>query len=129
MRASLDHDAQSLTAERWSDTKLPLNVQDEDIWPEMTHTPQPRDEFIPMTFSLLRWELAATFLRFGRFSSVQGGVLEESEIQVHEEMLEEVRFRLEDRYLKYCNADSYESHPMQWSCVMLTKIVSICNAT
>ena len=123
MRASLDHDSQSLTAERWSDTKLPLNILDEDIWPEMTHTPQPRAEFIPMTFSLLRWELAATFLRFGKIASTQG-VLEESEIQTHEEMLEEVRLRLEDRYLRHCNADSYQNHPMQWASVMVTRVVS-----
>lgn len=123
MRASLDYDASSLTAERWSDTKLPLNVADEDIWPGMTHQPQPRAEFIVMTFALVRWELAATVLRFGRISSTSA-VLDEPEIHVHEEMLEEVRQRLDDRYLKHCKMDGYNKHPMQWASVMLTRIVS-----
>ena len=123
MRASLDHDSQSMTADRWSDTKLPLNVDDEDIWPGMTHQPQPRVEFTPMTFSLVRWELAATFLRFGKISN-SSGILEISQVQAHEEMLDEVQQRLEDRYLSPYKNVNYDEHPMQWSSVMLTDIVS-----
>ena len=122
MRSSLDYDSQSLTAEKWSDTKLPLNLDDEDIWPEMTHVPQARTEFTPMTFSLIRWELAATFLRFGRVSGNIGAV-DEAEVHAQEEMLADVRQRLEDRYLKYCRSESFDNHPMEWSSVLLTRIV------
>ena len=122
MRASLDYDSQSVTAEKWSDTNLPLNLNDEDIWPEMTHVPQARTEFTPMTFSLVRWELAATFLRFGKVST-NLGTIDEAEIRAQEEMLAEVRQRLEDRYLKFCRSESFDTHPMEWSSVLLTRIV------
>ena len=100
MRASLDHDAQALTAGQWSDTKLPQNYNDEDIWPEMENAPPPRNQFTQLTFSLVRWELAAMFLRFGKLVEPNGHA-QESDYLVYEEMLDEVRKGLQDRYLKY----------------------------
>ena len=125
MRASVDHDARSLTADSWSDTKLPLDVNDEDIWPGMTHYPQSQTEYTPMTFCLLRWELAAAFLRFGKMTTQ--GVPSESEILTYEETLRGIRQRIEDRYLSLCTAKSYDEDPLQFSSVIITDIVSFTN--
>jgi hypothetical protein len=51
-------------AEESYDARLPLNIQDSDISPDMTKAPDERTGFMDMTFCLIRCEMTVLYRRF-----------------------------------------------------------------
>lgn len=98
--------------ERMSDTRLPLNINDDDISPEMREPPEERVGWTDMTFTLARCEVVLCLRRvsygcrwlvFGR-----GG----SSIKESEKWIQTIYQRIHERYVKYCNP----SIPVHWLC-------------
>lgn len=100
------------------DTRMPLNINDSDLSPDMTQLPEPRSSFTEMTFCLVRIEMIVLYSRSAlsavgdrNYSNSRGGnqdgslVLEERLRQ-----LGQIINRLREQYLKFCDT----SVPVQW---------------
>ena len=92
----------SIAANSW-DTKQPLNINDDDIWPDMTETPEPRTGATDIIFCLARTELAK-FVReanpaWGNFERL----LEHKTIAEKDARLSSLEEEMETKYLRYCD--------------------------
>lgn len=63
VRTSEDHGSDPSIIEHSFDTKFPLNVEDEDLDPDMKETPLERDGRTEMTFDLIRYTVSTTVRR------------------------------------------------------------------
>ena len=84
-----------------SDVRLPANVDDADLDPDMDHLPEPRKSWTPMTFSLISIELSKAMQQLDDMvasSSSSKAPREEARLRV----MEETRARIEE-WLEYCN--------------------------
>ena len=59
-RASEDHGCDPTINDQLFDTKMPLNVNDEDLVPEMPELPESKIGCTEMTFGLIRFEITST---------------------------------------------------------------------
>jgi hypothetical protein len=85
------------------DTQLPLNINDNDISPESTQLPEPREGTTDMAFSLVRYEIASLSRRLYTVSSgLTHPVPNEASksFEEREAMLMEVSQRVQERLLK-----------------------------
>ncbi|KAF2198247.1 hypothetical protein GQ43DRAFT_483469 [Delitschia confertaspora ATCC 74209] len=120
-RASEDHGCDPTLTESQFDTKLPLNVNDSDLYPSMTSLPEERIGFTDMTFCIIRFEVANIFRRIlyvppaGRcneyFSSLS--------IPEKEKWISEWQYRIEEKYLKHCDM----SDPLPWVTATISRLI------
>ncbi|MCJ1309431.1 hypothetical protein MMC25_003090 [Agyrium rufum] len=112
VRAAEDQGTDPSIMEASFDTKLPLNLNDSDIWPEMEEPPTERTGFTDMSFVLVRYEIGYTIRRIAY--KAPGAVLKEQEefitLEDQERKIEELRRYLENKYLQHCDL----SVPLQW---------------
>ena len=90
-----------ITPDQW-DVKQPLNINDADIWPEMTEPPEPHAGPTDMIFCLARTELALfaqKFVSLGLWPPAQSSV-DINDIERHLQILEDL---FETKYLRYCD--------------------------
>lgn len=90
------------------DTRLPLNINDEDMFPGMTQTPIPRQGWTDMTHTLLRFEISHTLRLINhRVPDIGAPESTGNVISVDEKRkwIEECNNRLERKYLTYCNME------------------------
>lgn len=122
-RSSEDHGTDPLIHESMYDTRLPLNVNDDDIYPDMDETPQEREGFTDVTFFLIRSEITITLrqvnsvcasasdrFRFGGSQSCTegcGGVLRI------------INERVEERYIKHCDLNI----PIHWASALAARLI------
>ncbi|KAL3480930.1 hypothetical protein BJX99DRAFT_206306 [Aspergillus californicus] len=104
-RSTEYHGCEPIVQESVFDTKLPLNINDDDIDAQMTKSPPEREGHTEMTFCLLRCEAVRVIWKTGYLAprlqaSAPGGQTAFSE---REAMVDELQGRLDDRYLKYCD--------------------------
>lgn len=99
------------------DTKLPLNINDEEIYEGMKHLPQERGGCTDMTYFLLQCEvaLATRRLTYNPPGNVCPGL---KNIEERQSLVQELEKRLNERYVHHCD----HTIPLQWAC---TKIVRI----
>lgn len=94
----------AISSDAW-DVKQPLNINDTDIWPEMTEPPQPRTGATDMIFCLARTEIgkfhkkANPSLSSGNWAAVWAG----KDIFAVEDLMLEVQEIFETKYLRYCD--------------------------
>ena len=103
-RAVEDHGADPQYNDHDSDTKLPLNLNDEDIWPEMIHKPVERTGATDMTFCLVRIELGH-FARKLRIW-VAGGAREEDKhrtVKDRERLIDVTHQHMQEKFFQYCD--------------------------
>ena len=107
-RISEDHGTTPTVREAVFDTRLPLNINDDDIFPGMTQTLIPRHGWTDMTHTLLRFEISYTLRRINHrlpeFGSPEstGNVLSVDEKRG---LIEKCNHRLESEYLSHCNME------------------------
>ncbi|KAF2748379.1 hypothetical protein M011DRAFT_466783 [Sporormia fimetaria CBS 119925] len=121
-RASEDHGCDPTIAASQYDTKLPLNINDSDIHPDMTEYPDEREGFTDMTFCLLRFELLVIYRTLFYIPPSPTRCTEffaNLTIQDKEKWISDNHQRLEDKYLK--NADM--SVPMYWVAATVSRLV------
>lgn len=121
-RASEDHGCDPTIIEQSFDTKLPLNINDVDIYPDIKDFPPERQGCTDMSFCLIRFEVANTFRRINYippgphrcnefFSTVT--------LNDKEKWITECHQRLEERYLKYCDM----SVPIFWVTATVARLM------
>ncbi len=91
------------------DTKLPSNINDDDIGPETRTPPEPQVGLSDMTGALLRFELCEISRRLRRAMA----------LSAKEKIIEEFQQHLESTYLQYCNAGDR----LQRLCANLARLV------
>nr|OQO13184.1 hypothetical protein B0A51_17700 [Rachicladosporium sp. CCFEE 5018] len=122
-RASEDHGCDPTITEQSFDTKMPLNVNDVDITPDMAELPAEKLGCTDMTFCLIRFEVANTFRRINYVppgppracqEMFQGVTLEEKE-----KWITDCHNRLEDRYLAHCDMNV----PLYWVTATVARLM------
>ena len=99
------------------DTKLPLNINDKEIFGGMRHLPQERGGCTDMTYFLLQCEiaLATRRLTYNPPGNICPGL---ENIEERQSLVQDLEKRLNERYVNHCD----HTIPLQWAC---TKIVRI----
>ena len=107
-RIAEDHGTTPTIPESVFDTRLPLNINDEDMYPGMTQTPTPHHGWTDMTHTLLRFEISQTLRRINhRLPDIGAPESTGNVISMDEkrEWIEQCNKRLESKYLTYCNME------------------------
>lgn len=120
-RASEDHGTDPQINELMYDTRLPLNIDDEDISPDMQESPTEREGATEMTFSLIRFEITAALRRASyrcpsgrfRFGSAQ------PPIKACGNIIHIVNRRIEERYIKHCDMNV----PIYWVSATVARLI------
>ncbi|KAE8404843.1 hypothetical protein BDV37DRAFT_271077 [Aspergillus pseudonomiae] len=104
-------------SETISNTKLPLNVDDSDLNPQMKTAPPPKETWTEMTMFLITAEASKVFARINRVSlqSQRGR-------DVHDEsrkLVADLDARLSKTYLKYCD----QNVPVQKATFLLGRLL------
>lgn len=103
-RSSEDQGTDSTFSDQFYDTRLPMNINDDDIYPDMKEWPTPRQGFTEMTFCLARFELSMTSRRLNLQSSTSDlGTTLDRDLERKEKIIDEAHQRIEERYLQYCD--------------------------
>lgn len=118
-RSAEDHGTDSTFTEQFYDTKIPSNINDEDIYPGMKEPPTPRIGATEMTFCLIRFELGK-FARedfFGRGSGPSRSA--ELSLEEKEGLIDECHRQLEEKYLRHCDM----STPIYWVTATVCRLI------
>ncbi|KAM3425652.1 hypothetical protein BST61_g7597 [Cercospora zeina] len=122
-RASEDHGCDPTIVEQSFDTKMPLNINDEDMTPEMLDFPPERKGCTIMSFCLLRFEVANTFRRLNYVPpgspKACNDFYQSVTLQDKERWITECHQRLEERYLKHCDM----SVPLFWVTATVARLM------
>jgi hypothetical protein len=121
VRSSEDHGTDPLIHENMYDTLLPLNINDEDISPEMEEPPEEREGCTDATFCLIRCEITSALRRANYVcpgaqwrapSSVPS-------IDRCERMIKIISERCEQRYIRHCDMNV----PIQWCSATVARLI------
>lgn len=88
------------------DTKPPLNVDDEDLYPDMADPPAERDSITPMAPCLLKCDIVELLRKFStRPGDVRWEALYTPDVSLAKKdgAIREVQDRWERRYMRYCD--------------------------
>ena len=121
IRASEDHGTDSQINDRMYDTRLPLNINDEEITPEMLEPPTEHEGATQMTFSLVRFEITAALRRVS-YSCPSGKFRWENQQTTNEKcanIIKMINHRMEERYIKHCDM----SVPIFWVSATVTRLI------
>ena len=104
-RLAEDHGTDPTVLEHASDTRIPLNINDNDFQPEMPEMSD-REGVTDMTLSIIRYEVA-NLVRKLNYSPPQTSEFmikaQNITIEDKERWIEECHQKLEERYLRYCD--------------------------
>jgi len=118
---SEDHGTDTQIHEKLYDTRLPLNVNDDDIAPDMQEPPVEREGCSEMTFSLVRFEITTVLRRVSY--NCPGGRYRLGHTQPSPDtcgnMLQAVNHRMEERYLRHCDMNI----PIYWVCATVARLI------
>ncbi|EDU43367.1 conserved hypothetical protein [Pyrenophora tritici-repentis Pt-1C-BFP] len=121
-RSSEDDGCDPNIVEAQFDTKMPLNVNDTDLYPDMTEFPEERQGFTDMTFCLLRFEIANIFRRIiyvppgpNKCTEFFAGLT----IEQKEKWITECHQAMEAKYLKNCDMNI----PICWVTATISRLI------
>ena len=102
-------------------TKLPLNINDEDISPDSTALPPPRDEFTQITKALASSIIWIYAMRVGWIRPIQEGEMSVpgSSFAEREKAIDELVVELRNRIFKLCDP----SNPLAWSTSVVMRLI------
>lgn len=120
-RAAEDHGSDYSIIETTYDTKLPLNINDEDITPETKEPPEEKLGCTEMTFSLIRFEVGVTMRRLVNVTSGDpyGEVTAARTLEEKEKLIDICHRRIEERYLQHCDM----SVPIFWVTATVGRLI------
>ncbi|KAF1955036.1 hypothetical protein CC80DRAFT_526443 [Byssothecium circinans] len=121
-RASEDHGCDPTIVESQFDTKMPLNVNDSDIDPDMVKFPPDRQGFTDMSFCLTRFEvsnISRRILYIPPGPNHCNQFFTNLTVPEKERWISDCHQRLEDKYLK--NSDM--SIPLCWITATVSRLV------
>ncbi|OAX77364.1 hypothetical protein ACJ72_08340 [Emergomyces africanus] len=119
-QAAEDHGCDPFIYEPFYDTRIPLNINDEDICQESTETPEERVECTELTFALIRCEIIAAARRLSYIapSSSCPKPASDMSLEQREEQILELSKRLEKRYIQHCTPTT----PILWACATISRL-------
>ncbi|GKZ18025.1 hypothetical protein AbraIFM66951_006595 [Aspergillus brasiliensis] len=121
IRAAEDHGSDAQIHERLYDTRLPLNINDDDITPDMKEPPKERVGWTEMTFCLIRCDITVAVRRVS-YACPNGSFVPASR-QLNPDncskMIRAINDRIEDRYIKHCDMNI----PIQWVCATIGRLI------
>ena len=85
------------------DTKQPLNLNDDQIWPGMTETPEEQKGATEMIFCLTRSSVGKIFARAGNAMQAAAGSWQFKDYNEVEPMISEAETEVEEKYIRYCD--------------------------
>ncbi|KNG45191.1 hypothetical protein TW65_08029 [Stemphylium lycopersici] len=121
-RSSEDHGCDPTIVEAQFDTKMPLNVNDSDIYPGMTEFPEERKGFTDMTFCLLRFEIANIMRRIVYIPPGPNKCTEffaNLTIEQKEKWISDCHAAMEEKYLKNCDM----TLPICWVTATISRLI------
>ncbi|MCJ1223861.1 hypothetical protein MMC12_000504 [Toensbergia leucococca] len=121
-RASEDHGTDPLIVEQIFDTRLPLNINDRDIYPDMKEYPEEYEGCTEMTFDLIRYEVGNAMRRLTYVPPGPNTCQTwdaQATVEDKERMIESLKQHLEDKYLKHCDA----SVPLYWVTATVARLI------
>ncbi|RHZ63390.1 hypothetical protein CDV55_104886 [Aspergillus turcosus] len=121
IRSAEDHGTDAQIHDRMYDTRLPLNINDDDITLDMQEPPEERVGFTEMTFCLVRCEITTALKRVSYMCPA--GLPHSENTQRPPDacgkLIQEVNKRIEERYTRHCNMDV----PVQWVCATVARLI------
>ncbi|KAF5966877.1 transcription factor [Fusarium bulbicola] len=102
MRSSEFHGYEPIVRGDMFDTKIPLNINDSDLTPNMADVPMGREGYTQMTFCLIRCEVMKAGWKVGYVSPTRNSTATVARGD-GELIVQELKSRLEERYLRYCD--------------------------
>lgn len=121
-RASEDHGCDPTIIEQSFDTEMPLNINDDDMHPDMKDFPDERQGCTDMSFCLIRFEVSNTFRRLNYIPpgpQAPNQLFATATIQSKERWITECHKRLEERYLQHCDM----SVPLFWVTATVARLM------
>lgn len=122
VRTSEDHGTDPLINESMYDTRLPLNVNDDDIHPEMTEAPAEREGCTDVTFCLIRCEITCA-LRRANYACPGSRAFRMGDstpsLERCERMIQIISNRVEERYIKHCDMNI----PVHWASATVGRLI------
>ncbi|GLA67144.1 hypothetical protein AtubIFM54640_010121 [Aspergillus tubingensis] len=86
------------------DTQLPLNINDDDLSPDMVETPPERTGFTEMSLTLVRCEILRLHRKLMQLGNAGAGLDGHNALfQSRLEAIEQTRIGLDERYLQFCD--------------------------
>ncbi|KAL8695075.1 MAG: hypothetical protein Q9218_000353 [Villophora microphyllina] len=122
LRASEDHGSEPSIQEFTFDTRFPLNINDDDISPNMKEYPSEHEGATEMTFDLIRYTVSATARRLSYVPPGPGKCRKKNEtftLEHKERLMEELHQHVENKYLKYCDM----KNPLHWVAGTVLRLV------
>ncbi|GJP94313.1 fungal-specific transcription factor domain-domain-containing protein [Aspergillus niger] len=92
----------SISPDSW-DTKQPLNINDDQMFPGMNEPPHEKRGASEMIFCLARMELSNFYTRTGVQLKGNGGTIEFRTPEEIERLIDEVEDLIEKKFLRYCD--------------------------
>ncbi|PLB41939.1 putative C6 transcription factor [Aspergillus candidus] len=121
IRSSEDHGTNAQIHDRMYDTRLPLNINDDDITPEMEEPPKEREGFTDMTFCLIRGDITVALRRVS--NTGPNTTFSSTNMQLSPSMCSKLihatNQRIEAKYLRHCDT----SVPIQWVCATVARLI------
>jgi hypothetical protein len=119
-RACEDTGYDSTITPKSVNTQVPLNVDDEDLFPGMTKLPQPRIGQTEMTFSVVRFESTRVFQQVQCMSAVSDiNSSAAQRLKKRTEAITNIQTRIREQYLKHLDL----SDPFSWYTSAICRIV------
>jgi hypothetical protein len=109
IRSSEYHGCEPIVHESMFDTRMPLNINDSDLTPDMTLPPTEREESTEMTFCLIRCEVMRIVWKTGYVPPAMrrpGQPAEGLSLAERASLAKNLQQRLEEHYLKHCDTSS-----------------------
>ncbi len=122
VRVSEEHGSDPTIMEQSFDTKLPLNVNDDQLDPEAKDPPVEHRGCTDMTFCLIRYEVSNTMRRLGYIPPGPGpsrDVRSAVPLAEKERWIEDCHQRLEEKYLRYCDM----TVPLYWVTATVARLI------
>ncbi|KAI9375699.1 fungal-specific transcription factor domain-containing protein [Aspergillus egyptiacus] len=119
LRSSEDHGTDVQIYDRTFDTRVPLNVNDGDISPDMSEPPQGRLGFTDMSFFLIRCDICYALRRVSYTCPVTSGAVAGPSPENCGNIVQAVNQRIEDQYLRHCDMND----PIQWVSATVARLV------
>lgn len=122
-RSAEDAGCEMTVVERSYDTRFPLNVNDNDIGPEMTEFPPERIGPTDISFALIRFEVCALSRRVHAAANGLTQCPRESQdtLEEHEEKLIEVYEHIEQKYLRPSPTNDHDL--LNWVSATIARLI------
>ncbi|KAI1424524.1 fungal-specific transcription factor domain-containing protein [Xylaria sp. FL1777] len=123
LRSAEDQGCELTVVERSFDTLFPLNVNDNDLSPEMTDFPPERMGSTDMTFCLIRYEICGLSRKLHTASSGMSPCPRDSRItpQEQEDKLIEMYEHIDQKYLRLC--PDKETDLLNWVSATIARLI------